>query len=151
MDEVGGYEAMVNRFKPAASTNSYLINSQYNNLSCGFPPDDAFHIFRDLDSAYPWPGLTFGLTLLATYFFCTNQVQFHFSNFFLFPFAQQHSEKSSETVLLTTLQIIVQRNLAAKNVSHSKAACVLTSYLKILPFFLFTWPGMISRILFPGS
>ena len=50
-----------------------------------------------------------------------------------------------------TSQVIVQRNLAAKNVAHSKAACVLSSYLKILPFFLFVWPGMVSRILFPGT
>jgi sodium/glucose cotransporter 9 len=45
----------------------------------------------------------------------------------------------------------VQRNLAAKDVSHSKAACVIASYLKILPFFLFVWPGMVSRILYPGK
>ena len=45
----------------------------------------------------------------------------------------------------------MQRNLSAKNVSHSKAACVVASYLKILPFFLFVWPGMISRILFSGK
>ena len=48
-------------------------------------------------------------------------------------------------------QVMVQRNLAAKDVSHSKGACVITSYLKLLPFFLFVWPGMVSRILYPGT
>jgi len=118
MDRVGGYEGMVNQYKLAAANTTFLDESLYGNLSCGFTPDDSFNIFRGLDSEYPWPGLVFGLTLLATYFFCTNQV-------------------------------IVQRNLAAKNVTHSKAACVVASYLKILPFFLFVWPGMISRILYP--
>ena len=65
---------MVNRYIPSAATNTYYKESLYNNLSCGFPPDDSFHIFRGLESDYPWPGLTFGLTLLATYYFCTNQV-----------------------------------------------------------------------------
>ena len=52
--------------------------------------------------------------------------------------------------MFVSCQFIVQRNLAAKNVTHSKAACVVTSYLKILPFFMFVVPGMISRILYPG-
>lgn len=118
MIEVGGYEQMVNQFLGAASNVTYLDEALYHNHSCGFPPDDSFHIFRDMDSNYPWPGLVFGLTLLAIYYWCTNQV-------------------------------IVQRNLAAKTVSHSKAACVIASYLKLLPFFLFVWPGMVSRILYP--
>lgn len=54
-------------------------------------------------------------------------------------------------IVFSLLKTIVQRNLAAKDVSHSKAACVVASYLKILPFFLFVIPGMISRILFPGK
>ena len=66
---------MVNRYMPSASTNSYQYQGLYGNLSCGFPPDDSFHIFRGIESDYPWPGLTFGLTLLATYYFCTNQVK----------------------------------------------------------------------------
>jgi sodium/glucose cotransporter 9 len=120
MDKIGGYESMVNQFLRSASRDTYLRESLYENASCGFPPEDSFHIFRGMDSNYPWPGLVFGLTLLATYYWCTQQV-------------------------------IVQRNLSAKSVSHSKAACVVASYLKILPFFLFVWPGMTSRILFPDK
>ena len=74
IDRVGGYEALTTRYLSSASSHAYLEQAQHGNLSCGFPPSDAFHIMRGQDSAYPWSGLTFGLTLLATYFHCTNQV-----------------------------------------------------------------------------
>ncbi|XP_010222630.1 PREDICTED: sodium/myo-inositol cotransporter 2 [Tinamus guttatus] len=48
-----------------------------------------------------------------------------------------------------TDQVIVQRSLAAKNLSHAKGGSLMTSYLKILPLFMMVMPGMISRILFP--
>lgn len=48
-------------------------------------------------------------------------------------------------------QVIVQRSLAAKNLSHAKGGSLMTSYLKILPLFMMVMPGMISRILFPGK
>lgn len=118
--QVGGYEQIMEQFLKAASNSTFLDQALYWNHTCGFPPNDSFHIFRGMDSDYPWPGLVFGLTLLATYYWCTNQV-------------------------------IVQRNLAAKTMSHSKGACVIASYLKLLPFVLFTLPGMISRILYPNK
>ncbi|NXX95437.1 SC5AB protein, partial [Centropus bengalensis] len=46
-------------------------------------------------------------------------------------------------------QVIVQRSLAAKTLSHAKGGSLMTSYLKILPLFMMVMPGMISRILFP--
>ncbi|XP_042334459.1 sodium/glucose cotransporter 1-like [Sceloporus undulatus] len=45
-------------------------------------------------------------------------------------------------------QLIVQRCLSAKNLSHVKAGCILCGYLKILPMFLMVMPGMISRVLY---
>ncbi|XP_048196891.1 solute carrier family 5 member 4-like [Perognathus longimembris pacificus] len=47
-----------------------------------------------------------------------------------------------------TDQVIVQRCLCGKNMSHVKAACILCGYLKLLPMFLMVMPGMISRILY---
>ena len=41
--------------------------------------------------------------------------------------------------------------MAAKSVTHAKAGVLLAAYLKILSFFFFVIPGMISRILFPGK
>ena len=75
MDKIGGYDAMVNQYLESASRTTYLHQALSQNASCGFPPTDAFHIFRSMDSNYPWPGLVFGLTLLATFYFCTNQVR----------------------------------------------------------------------------
>ncbi|XP_072455480.1 solute carrier family 5 member 4-like isoform X2 [Notamacropus eugenii] len=50
-----------------------------------------------------------------------------------------------------TDQVIVQRCLSGKNLSHVKAGCILCGYLKLLPLFLMVMPGMISRILFPDE
>lgn len=48
-------------------------------------------------------------------------------------------------------QVIVQRSLAAKNLSHAKAGSLMAAYLKVLPLFIMVFPGMISRVLFPGE
>ncbi|KAL5007608.1 hypothetical protein ScPMuIL_016414 [Solemya velum] len=48
-------------------------------------------------------------------------------------------------------QLMVQRCLAAKSLGHAKAGALMAGTLKILPFFLFMIPGMISRILFPDD
>ncbi|CAF4297358.1 unnamed protein product, partial [Rotaria sordida] len=48
-------------------------------------------------------------------------------------------------------QVIVQRTLAAKNLSHARAGCLVAGILKFLPLFLMVFPGMIARILFPDE
>ena len=48
-------------------------------------------------------------------------------------------------------QVIVQRTLSAKNISHAKAGCVLASLLKFLPLFLLVFPGMAARVLFTNE
>ncbi|ESO05298.1 hypothetical protein HELRODRAFT_171664 [Helobdella robusta] len=48
-------------------------------------------------------------------------------------------------------QVIVQRTLASKNLSHAKAGCVLAGFLKFLPLWVIVFPGMIARILFPDK
>ncbi|KAM5237563.1 solute carrier family 5 member 4-like [Ctenodactylus gundi] len=48
-------------------------------------------------------------------------------------------------------QVIVQRCLSGKNMTHVKAACIMCGYLKLLPIFLLVMPGMISRILYTGK
>ncbi|KAL3880040.1 hypothetical protein ACJMK2_032312 [Sinanodonta woodiana] len=50
-----------------------------------------------------------------------------------------------------TDQLMVQRCLSAKNLTHAKAGSLMAAVLKILPFFLWIIPGMISRILFPDE
>ena len=47
-------------------------------------------------------------------------------------------------------QMLVQRALAAKNITHAKAGCLFAAYLKFTPFVTMLLPGMISRALYPG-
>ncbi|XP_075390003.1 sodium/glucose cotransporter 1 isoform X2 [Tenrec ecaudatus] len=115
--EVGGYDAFMRKYMNAIPTmvsdGNITIKEQ-----CYTPRPDSFHIFRDpLKGDLPWPGLIFGLSILALWYWCTDQV-------------------------------IVQRCLSAKNMSHVKAGCTMCGYLKLLPMFLMVMPGMISRILY---
>ncbi|XP_045605237.2 sodium/mannose cotransporter SLC5A10 isoform X2 [Procambarus clarkii] len=48
-------------------------------------------------------------------------------------------------------QMMIQRTLASKNLSHAKGATLFAAYAKILPFFIIILPGMISRTLFPDD
>ncbi|XP_054612306.1 sodium/glucose cotransporter 1 isoform X1 [Dunckerocampus dactyliophorus] len=112
-NEVGGYE----NFQESYMTAVPSITANFSE-SCYEPRQDAFHIFRDpITGDLPWPGLVFGLTIQATWYWCTDQV-------------------------------IVQRCLSAKSLSHVKGGCILCGYLKLLPMFLIVFPGMISRILY---
>ncbi|GAA6081983.1 sodium/glucose cotransporter 1 [Tachysurus ichikawai] len=113
-DKVGGYEGLQEKYMLAIPSNKGNYSAD-----CYTPRADSFHIFRDpLTGDMPWPGLIFGLTIQAAWYWCTDQV-------------------------------IVQRCLSAKNMSHVKAGCILCGYLKLLPMFLMVFPGMISRVLYP--
>ncbi|KAM8743708.1 sodium/glucose cotransporter 1 [Acanthopagrus schlegelii] len=113
--EVGGYNNFQDLYMQAVPNITGNISAD-----CYQPRPDSFHIFRDaITGDLPWPGLVFGLTIQATWYWCTDQV-------------------------------IVQRCLSAKNLSHVKAGCILCGYLKLLPMFLMVFPGMISRILYPN-
>ncbi|XP_043820956.1 sodium/glucose cotransporter 1 isoform X1 [Dromiciops gliroides] len=116
-NEVGGYNAFVEKYMKAIpskiSGDNITISSK-----CYTPRADSFHIFRDpITGDIPWPGLIFGLSILALWYWCTDQV-------------------------------IVQRCLSAKNMSHAKAGCIMCGYLKLLPMFLIVMTGMVSRILY---
>ncbi|XP_076132463.1 sodium/glucose cotransporter 4 [Alosa pseudoharengus] len=114
-DKVGWYEGLLDQYEKAVP--SIIVP----NTTCHLPRPDAFHVFRDpVTGDLPWPGLLFGLTVLATWVWCTDQV-------------------------------IVQRSLAAKNMSHAKGGSVLGGYLKMLPMFFIVMPGMISRALYPDE
>lgn len=45
-------------------------------------------------------------------------------------------------------QMMVQRMLAAKSLSHAQGGTLFAGYLKIFPLFIIVMPGMISRILY---
>ncbi|XP_076721783.1 solute carrier family 5 member 4 isoform X1 [Callospermophilus lateralis] len=115
--EVGGYDSFTEKYMNAIPS---VIEGDNLTISpqCYTPQADAFHIFRDaITGDIPWPGLMFGMNILAVWYWCTDQ-------------------------------IMVQRCLCGKNMSHVKAACIMCGYLKILPIFFMVMPGMISRILY---
>ncbi|NXN19331.1 SC5A1 protein, partial [Indicator maculatus] len=115
--EVGGYETFMQKYMEAIPSNISYGNTTISS-ECYTPREDAFHIFRDpINGDLPWPGLVFGMSILAVWYWCTDQV-------------------------------IVQRCLSGKNMSHVKAGCILCGYLKLLPMFIIVMPGMISRILY---
>uniref|UniRef100_A0AAQ5YCD1 Sodium/mannose cotransporter SLC5A10 n=1 Tax=Amphiprion ocellaris TaxID=80972 RepID=A0AAQ5YCD1_AMPOC len=114
-NKIGGYSNL-ERVYSIAVPSKIIPNS-----TCHLPRQDAMHLFRDaVTGDLPWPGMTLGLTILATWYWCTDQV-------------------------------IVQRSLSAKNMSHVKGASILAAYLKMLPFIFIVLPGMISRALYPDS
>ncbi|NWV01943.1 SC5AB protein, partial [Upupa epops] len=98
---------------------SAIPSSRRENSSCGLPRADAFHIFRDPVSS----DLPWPGVLLGM--------------------------TIPSLWYWCTDQVIVQRSLAAKSLSHAKGGSLMTSYLKILPLFMMVMPGMISRVLFP--
>ncbi|KAM6456467.1 sodium/glucose cotransporter 4 isoform 1-T1 [Liasis olivaceus] len=114
-EKVGWYEGLQEKYSKA------IPNITVPNTTCHLPRQDAFHMMRDpITGDIPWPGLTFGLSVLALWCWCTDQV-------------------------------IVQRSLSAKSLSHAKGGSVLGGYLKIFPMFFIVMPGMISRALFPDE
>ena len=75
LNNLGGFEVIRHRFLKSGANYTFRDVSFYDNRTCGFPPDDSFHIFRAADSGdYPWPGMVFGLTILALNAWCTDQV-----------------------------------------------------------------------------
>ncbi|KAM8929902.1 sodium/glucose cotransporter 4 isoform 2-T2 [Pelodytes ibericus] len=114
-NEIGWYPGLVEKYMEA------IPKIIVPNTTCHLPRPDSFHMLRDpVTGDLPWPGLIFGLTVIATWVWCTDQV-------------------------------IVQRSLSAKNLSHAKGGSIIGGYLKIMPVFFVVLPGMISRALFPDE
>ncbi|XP_040829823.1 sodium/myo-inositol cotransporter 2 isoform X2 [Ochotona curzoniae] len=98
-----------------------LPSNRSENSSCGLPRQDAFHLFR-----HP---LTSDLPWPGILFGMSVPSLWYWC----------------------TDQVIVQRSLAAKNLSHAKGGSLMASYMKVLPLFIMVFPGMVSRILFPDQ
>ncbi|KAK4311168.1 hypothetical protein Pmani_017311 [Petrolisthes manimaculis] len=48
-------------------------------------------------------------------------------------------------------QMMVQRVMAARSLSHAKGGTIFAGYAKLLPLFMIIIPGMISRVLYPDE
>lgn len=99
-----------------------IPNETYPNSTCGYPRDDAWHIFRNSWTAdFPAVGTFLRTSFMGSlWYWCCNQV-------------------------------LVQRSLAAKNIVHAKAGSILASYLKLTPLLIMVLPGMMARALFPNE
>ncbi|XP_041474166.1 sodium/glucose cotransporter 4-like isoform X2 [Lytechinus variegatus] len=93
----------------------------YRNDSCGMPREDFFHMLRAPVGSD---------TPWPGFMFGQNFVALWY---------------------WATDQVIVQRALSAKNLSHGQGATLLAGFLKTLPLFLIVMPGMIARIFYTGA
>ena len=80
---LGGYEKVVEKYFYAYpnSTRFHLNNpdieaaTNYSYTQCGVPPANSMHLFRAAsDPNLPWTGITFGLTISAVWYWCSDQV-----------------------------------------------------------------------------
>ena len=116
-----GWDSLWAKYECSIPVDFKGANETATGVVCGKVRDDYDHVIRDpVDGDMPWPGLIFGLTVISTWYWCTDQV-------------------------------IVQRTLAAKDLSNAKLGCVVAGFIKITPMFLIVMPGMIARILFTNE
>nr|XP_026237505.1 sodium/glucose cotransporter 5 isoform X2 [Urocitellus parryii] len=68
-DQIGGYGQLEAAYAQAIPSKTIA------NTTCHLPRTDAMHMFRDpYTGDLPWTGMTFGLTIMATWYWCTDQV-----------------------------------------------------------------------------
>lgn len=68
-NKIGGYHNLEEVYQKA------IPSKIIPNTTCHLPRADAMHLFRDpVSGDLPWTGMTFGLTILATWYWCTDQV-----------------------------------------------------------------------------
>ncbi|XP_015267632.1 PREDICTED: sodium/glucose cotransporter 2 [Gekko japonicus] len=122
-NEVGGYQGLFDKYMNALPSQMQSPTPSLYNISafCYMPRKDSFHMIRDAVSS----DLPWPAVILGL---SINSLWYWCSD-----------------------QVIVQRCLAGKNLTHVKAGCILCGYLKLLPMFLMVMPGMISRILYPDE
>ncbi|KAJ8018813.1 Sodium/glucose cotransporter 4 [Holothuria leucospilota] len=62
---------MYTEYMKAIPNDTYVLG----NTSCGVPREADWHIFQPAsDPQYPWPGVGFGIIILSSYFWCSNQI-----------------------------------------------------------------------------
>jgi len=121
---VGGYESLITQYFDATADNqSHSDPTNSESSLCGEVPKDAMHLFRDAA-----PGKSDLPWTGIVFGLSISSIWYWCSD-----------------------QVIVQRTLASKNMTHAKGGCILAGYLKLLPLWLMVFPGMASRILFKNE
>ena len=140
---MGGYENLLDKYSqsvPDAKYASFKIENGLN-ISCSEVRPDFAHLFHSIDDDFlPWTGVLSGMVIASIYYWCSDQV-----SLFLNQCCQLW------LLIFGLFQVIVQRLLAAKNISHAKGGTVVAGLLKLLPFFTLVLPGMAARTLFTNE
>lgn len=66
---MGGINGIISKYSYAISSNTL-----YSNTTCGLPNSDYFDLHRAFDRDLPWTGMTFGLTISAVWYWCSDQM-----------------------------------------------------------------------------
>ena len=80
LDKVGGYSEMVRQFATAYPSPPPTIDPLRNITNCNDSiPSNFMHFMRPVtDGDLPWTGITLGLTISATWYWCTDQGKMKF-------------------------------------------------------------------------
>ncbi|XP_064471083.1 sodium/glucose cotransporter 4-like [Ornithodoros turicata] len=117
--EVGGFDGLMRQFKYAVPRDDSYVIYTADNVSCSKVPDNYQSLLRSASD----PELPWtGVVFGITI---------------------------SAVWCWCSDQVIVQRALSAKNISHAKGGCILAGFLKLLPMYLLVLPGMAARVLYP--
>jgi hypothetical protein len=66
MVKVGGFESMKAKYSYSVAASTIFSNS-----TCGLPRADYFNLIRDIDSDFPWTGMSFGLLISSIWYWCS--------------------------------------------------------------------------------
>jgi solute carrier family 5 (sodium/myo-inositol cotransporter), member 3 len=117
-NKIGGFSGLYEQYLQAIPEYTLNANSNDSYAKCGIPNENAFTMLRGITDP-DMPWLGFLL-----------------------------GQTPASIWYWCSDQMMVQRTLAAKNLSHAQGGTLFAGYIKILPFFMMVIPGMISRILF---
>jgi len=120
-EDINGYENLIDKYFQATAT--VRANKSDGSGLCGAVPGDSMHLLRDAT-----PGASDLPWSGLTFGLAISSIWYWCSD-----------------------QVIVQRALASKDMSHAKGACIFAGYLKLLPLFIMVLPGMAARVLFPDQ
>lgn len=137
---IGGYRNLVEEY-PNARPDA--VNSSLSMVGCNKPLPDAFVMLREpTDPNLPWIGFLLGQSIVSLWYWAADQVN-TFSNAYLLvcPSLVQVIN------IICFLQMMVQRALSSKSLSHARGGCLVAGYCKFVFLFVTILPGMIGRVL----
>ncbi|KAK2191259.1 hypothetical protein NP493_56g00025 [Ridgeia piscesae] len=121
MVQVGGWEALTYKYHRAVSQSTMSLLLNGTRPSCGLPPKNAWNMLRQ-----------------------PLDEEMPWAGFIF-------GQTTSSLWYWCADQMMVQRLLAAKSLSHAQGGCLFCGYLKVVPFFAMVIPGMIARVLYPDE